>query len=74
VITAVVRWYSDRDGWGVLDAPEAPGGIFVAFPAIQMEGFKHLVAGQRVELELEGPLGFDQDGCNYRARSVRPLP
>jgi cold shock protein len=49
VITAVVRWYSDRDGWGVLDAPEAPGGIFVAFPAIQMEGFKHLVAGQRVE-------------------------
>ena len=73
MIKATVRWFNDAEGWGVLDAPEAPGGIFVHFSAIEGDGYKVLTENQRVEVDLEGPLGFDQDGCNYRARSVRPL-
>ena len=70
---ACVRWFNDAEGWGVLDAPEAPGGIFVHFSKIERDGYRTLHEGQLVEVEIEGPLSFDQDGCRYRALSVRPL-
>lgn len=72
VTLATVRWFSNEEGWGVLDAPEAPGGIFVHFSAIETDGYKTLREGQEVEIELEGPLSFDQDGCRYRALTARP--
>jgi CspA family cold shock protein len=68
-----VRWYRYDEGWGVLDASEGPGGIFVHFSVIEMEGFKCLRDGQAVEVDLEGPLAFEQDGYRYRATRVRPL-
>jgi hypothetical protein len=58
----------------VLDAPEVPGGIFVHFSVIEMEGFKTLRDVQSVEIDLEAPLSFDQDGTatgrRERARST----
>jgi CspA family cold shock protein len=70
---ATVKWFSDQEGWGVLEAPEGPGGIFVHFSDIEVEGYRTLREGQVVEIgELEGPLSFDQDGCRYRAQKVRP--
>lgn len=69
----VERW-SDEEGWGALAAPdEAPGGIFVHFSAIEMEGYRSLRVGQEVEASIEGPLPFDQDGYRYRALTVWPL-
>ena len=73
MIHAKVRWFSDEAGWGVLDAPEAPGGIFVHFSEIEVEGYRSLKEGEIVELDLEGPLSFEQDGCRYRAMRVKPI-
>jgi cold shock CspA family protein len=73
VIRAVVRHWYDDEGWGVADAPEAPGGIFLHFSFIDGEGYRSLREGEVVELRLEGPLPFDQDGCRWNGRSVRRL-
>ena len=70
---AKVKWWSDEEGWGVAEAPEAPGDIFVHFSFIEMEDYRSLREGQIVELELEGPLPFDQDGCRWRGHRVRAL-
>jgi cold shock protein len=70
---ANVRWWSDEEEWGILDVPQAPGGIFVHFSFIEMEGYRSLTEGQSVDVELEGPLPFDQDGCRWRGSRVRPL-
>ena len=71
---ATVREWDDEEGWGVLDSPETPGGCFAHFVEIEgPEGFRHLAAGQRVELEWEAP-GFKQDGYDFRAVRVAVLP
>ena len=70
---ATVASWNDEQGWGVLDAPEAPGGIFVHFSFIDADGYRSLQGGQIVDLELDGPLPFDQDGCRWCGRNVRPV-
>ena len=73
-IHATVEWWSDLEGWGALAATdETPGGIFVHLSVIQMDGYITLRPGQKVDVEVEGPLSFDQDGYRYRAISVWPL-
>jgi cold shock protein len=69
----VVRSFDPDEGWGVIDAPEVPGGCFVHFSNIEMSGYRALTAGQRVRFTYERP-GFLQDGCPYRALVVRPDP
>jgi CspA family cold shock protein len=71
---ATVEWWSDEEGWGALAASaETPGGVFVHFSAVQMEGYKSLRPGEKVEARIEGPLRFEQDGYRFRATSVWPL-
>jgi cold shock protein len=72
VIAEVGEW-NDEKGWGVVWADEVPEGIWVLFSAITMDGFKTLRLGQRVEVDVEGPLPFEQDGFRYRAHSLLPL-
>lgn len=69
----VVRSYDPDQGWGVIDAPEVPGGCFVHFSNIEMDGYRTLAAGQRVRFTHERP-GFLQDGYPYRALAVWPQP
>jgi cold shock protein len=59
------------EGWGVIDAPEVPGGCFVHFSSIEMPGYRQLHAGQHVRFTFERP-GFLQDDCPYRANAVWP--
>jgi cold shock protein len=61
---ATVRDWDDEEGWGVLDSRETPGGCWAHFSAVEMEGFRSLVAGQKVTLEWESA---EQDGYQYRA-------
>ena len=68
---AVVRDWYDEERWGVADAPEAPGGIFIHFSFIEAEGYRSLQKGEVVELKLVGPLPFDQDGCRWHGRDVQ---
>lgn len=73
MVTATVLWWSDEEGWGVLDSPETPGGCFGHYADIQTVGFRALSLGQQVSLRWEAP-GFKQDGYDYRAVSIVPLP
>ncbi len=69
-IRATVRSFSNEEGWGVLDAPECPDGIFVHFSALQMSCLRSIRAGQEVEAEVRTG---DQDGYRFVATAVRPV-
>jgi cold shock protein len=56
-ITGTVKWFNGSKGYGFL-AREGGADVFVHFSAIQGDGFKNLVEGQKVEFEVEqGPKG-----------------
>ena len=65
----VVREWHDDEGWGVVDAPEVPGGCWVSFAHVAVAGYRSLRPGQQVALEWEAG---EQDGFGYRARRVWP--
>jgi CspA family cold shock protein len=72
-VIATVREWKDDEGWGVLWAAEVPQGIWAHFSAIQINGYKALTPGDTVEVDVQGPLAFDQDGYRYRATAVRMI-
>ena len=52
-----VKWFNDSKGYGFIQHPQGDD-VFVHFSAIQGEGFKSLVEGQKVEFEVvESPKG-----------------
>ena len=65
--TGVVRAFDADEGWGVIDGPGFPGGCWVHFSVLAMEGYRTLVPGQRVSFRAEAA---DQDGYAYRAVKV----
>jgi CspA family cold shock protein len=69
-VVGVVRVWHHEQGWGVVDAPEAPGGCWVHSSAVEATGYRELRAGQQVLLEVEAA---EQDGFRYRATRVRVL-
>ena len=48
----VVKWFSNRKGYGFIEQEEG-NDIFVHHSAINMEGFRTLAEGDRVEFEIE---------------------
>ena len=70
-VAGIVRAFDPDEGWGVIDAPQVPGGCFVHFSVIQLDGYRALAAGQRVRFSYER-LDFLQDGCSYRALAAWP--
>jgi cold shock protein len=65
-VPGTVRWFDGEQGWGVIDAPDVPGGCFVHFSNIAGVGYRSLDDGQQVLFTYERP-GFKQDGYDYRA-------
>jgi len=52
-----VKWFNDAKGFGFIEQENGPD-VFVHFSAIQSEGFKSLLEGDRVEFEVtEGQKG-----------------
>ena len=47
-----VKWFNGAKGYGFISR-EGGEDVFVHFSAIQMEGFKALEEGQRVEFSVE---------------------
>lgn len=57
--TGVVKWFSNKKGYGFINSQEVSGDIFAHFSSIEKKGFKGLRAGQTVYFELtEGPKGY----------------
>ncbi len=46
-VTAIVREWSDEEGWGVLDSAETPGGCFGHYSDIQGAAFRTLSPGKK---------------------------
>jgi CspA family cold shock protein len=62
-----VRVFDADEGWGVIDGPDVPGGCWVHFSAIAMDGYRELARGQHVSFRAEAA---SQDGFDYRAVKV----
>ncbi|MEZ4679069.1 MAG: cold shock domain-containing protein [Caldilineaceae bacterium] len=59
--TGTVKWFNDQKGYGFIARDEGGGDIFVHHSAIQMQGYRSLIEGQRVEFDIEeGPKGLVQ--------------
>jgi cold shock protein len=58
--TGTVKWFNATKGYGFIGRDDNGGDdVFVHFSAIQMEGYRALKQGQKVEFEIEqGPKGL----------------
>ncbi len=50
--TGQVKWFNDAKGFGFITPDAGEHDCFVHHTAIQMEGFKTLAEGERVEFDL----------------------
>ena len=50
--TGVVKWFSNKKGFGFIEQEEG-GDIFVHHSAINMSGFRTLAEGDRVTFDVE---------------------
>ena len=56
--TGTVKWFNDSKGFGFITPEQGGKDLFAHFSAIQSQGFKTLVEGQRVTFEvIDGPKG-----------------
>jgi CspA family cold shock protein len=62
-----VKWFNSEKGYGFITRDDGGADVFVHFSAIQMDGYKSLDEGQRVEFDV----GQGQKGP--QAESVRVI-
>ena len=65
-ITGTVKFFNDTKGFGFIQQENGPD-VFVHFSAIQADGFKTLVEGQKVEFNVT------QGQKGPQAEDVKPL-
>jgi cold shock protein len=62
--TGMVKWFNAEKGYGFISREEAPD-VFVHSSAIQMDGYRSLDEGQRVEFDV-GPGKKGEEAQNVR--------
>src|SRR4029453_962614 len=64
--TGTVKWFNDSKGFGFISQDGGGDDVFCHHTAINMDGFRTLAEGQKVEFELaKGPKGLQAQ--NVRA-------
>ena len=57
--TGTVKWFNDAKGFGFITQDSGGEDVFCHHTAIEMEGFRSLAEGQKVEFEVvKGPKGL----------------
>jgi CspA family cold shock protein len=70
--SGTVKWFNDAKGFGFIQPDGGGADAFAHFSAIQMEGFKSLKEGQRVDFELtQGAKGLM--AANIQSATPTPL-
>jgi len=65
--TGTVKWFNDAKGFGFIAPDDKGADLFVHHSAINVQGFRTLKEGQRVQFEaVKGPKGM-------QASNVQPL-
>ena len=71
--TGTVKWFNDAKGFGFIQPDDGGPDAFAHFSAIQMDGYKSLKEGARVDFELShGPKGLL--ALNIRAEGAPTSP
>jgi len=66
--TGVVKWFNNAKGYGFVTPDQGEQDVFIHFSAIEMDGYKTLKEGQKVQFDLEeGPKGLH--AANLQAAS-----
>ncbi len=65
VMHGVVKWFSNAKGYGFIQ-PEEGNDVFVHYADIEMEGYRTLTEGERVQFVLE-----DSGAKGPRAQAVK---
>ena len=57
--SGTVKWFNDAKGFGFIQPDDGGPDAFAHFSAIQMDGYRSLKEGSRVDFELtQGPKGL----------------
>jgi cold shock protein len=59
MMTGIVKWFNNAKGYGFVKPDNREEDVFVHFSSIEMDGYKTLKEGQKVEFEVsQGPKGL----------------
>ncbi len=59
MVTGVVKWFNNAKGYGFVKPDEGEQDVFVHFSSINMDGYKTLKEGQKVQFDIsQGPKGL----------------
>jgi len=57
--TGIVKWFNNAKGYGFVTPDDGEQDVFIHFSAIEMEGYKTIKEGQKVQFDVsEGPKGL----------------
>lgn len=68
----IVKWFNNSKGYGFIDGDDGQQDIFAHFSCVEMDGYKCLKRGQRVEFEvIDGPKGLQAQHIRLDAEDLQ---